>query len=201
MKTGLMTILLAGTALALSGCATEGTTVVETRSGGPCVQSPQPNLYPSSCSPGVTVRVRRELQPHDDLPMGTGAVVASAINFAAVKISTAGSTVGVPSTGTFIITLKGQNGLVIAQNVFPWVKSGTDLVASNAQSVTNWMSAITQTVYYIDIDATPFQIDTVAGPNVFTATFEYNNTPMAISSSAWTSSCPSGPQSDPLLCG
>ncbi len=200
MKTGLTATLLTGSALVLSGCATGTTTVIETQPGGPCIESPQPNLYPSTCTAGFTVKARRELQSADDQPMGTGADVASVVNFSSLKLSMIGTSVSYPTSGTFIITLKNQNGMVISQNSFPWAQSGSDIIASNTQNIANWMATVTQTIYYVDVETAPMNVGTTTGPNVFTATLEYNGIPMAITGSVWTSNCPTGPQSYPLLC-
>jgi hypothetical protein len=52
-----------------------------------------------------------------------------------------GSTVGIPSSGLYSITLNDQNGQPISQSSFGWTRNGNVISINNPAAVKNWMSS------------------------------------------------------------
>ncbi len=189
MRYDLMTVLLGGTALMLSGCATSDPTIVPTV---PCHTNTYGPYQETTCAPGVEITV-----PIGSL--GTGSEVISAINFSAIKFDMTGTTVSLPASGQFTIILSGQSGQTIGTSSFSWVRNGDEILTTEVQSIENWIGFITADIHKIDLDLIPMVVGTTQGTNVASLTVDYNSSPVAMAASVWTE-CPSG-GSQVMLCG
>jgi len=111
----LITILLAGTALALNGC-----------------KQPRQICDPDPIHPLQQICTSSVIShPLDAGTHKSGAEIVSMTVLSQWKISTTGSTVGIPANGLYSITLKGMNGAILDQASFPWVRNGQIIIPEN----------------------------------------------------------------------
>lgn len=64
----------------------------------------------------------------------------STITASDLYISTSGTDFALSTSGNVALTLTNSNGGVIAASVFPWIKSGVNLVFQNPAAVQSWLN-------------------------------------------------------------
>ncbi len=171
-------IFLASTAmLGLSGCATL-----------PDVQD--------KCTPGINpnepwVCPSLVLQTLDS-PVSASSL-ANSFDASKFKADMTGSTVGIPSSGLYSITLNNQYGQPIAQRAFSWSRQGTIISIDDPLAVKNWMSSVSGIVKSVSTNFVTLPVTSQPGINAYMISITYDQTTLGSAGKVWTeSSCNTG---------
>lgn len=184
MKTELMTILIAGTALTLGACAT--LPGIDTNCPLPGV-GPGPYNCPS----------------RGFLPLSTpmvGSDLAAQFDAAKLNIDFSGSNVGIPNSGLFNITLSNNAGQPVSQASFSWSKSGNMVTINDPVAVHNWIASVPSNLGRIEAQFVSLPLDTHIGVNAYMLSMKYDGTLVGSAGKVWMESCNTGPQSSVSTC-
>lgn len=94
-----------------------------------------------------------------------GGQLNSLIDGNMMTINTGGSNVGIPTSGSMIVTARNGSGQVLGQQIVNWTKSGDAIVASTPNQVDNWLQSLPSGVNKITADLSSMPVVVHAGSN------------------------------------
>jgi hypothetical protein len=162
MKKVISLIGMAVIATALSGC------------GGQVVPGQICTPYPGDridCAGGGFV----------EWPFKSAGAMKSAFDASLVSLDLSSSNVSlVSNSGYFTVEIELEDGSTVA-NSFPWVRSGSELIASNPSAVNAWVQPylVDAEEVHVDLD---YQMDMTSGTNLVVAEIDYAGSTQAGSS-------------------
>lgn len=113
-----------------------------------------------------------------------------------------GSTVSIPSSGFFNVSVFDANGTVIGTYSNTWSLQSNSAVPQNANALDNWLSSVPSGVMEMRVDLMPFSVGYQQGLNTFSASAIQGGTNYGSSTTTFfSSSCGGdGPFLDPISC-
>jgi hypothetical protein len=178
VKNSGLALLASAATMSLSGCATFP--IVDTH----CTPPFNPNK-PVSC-PSSSLQAL-------DTPM-SALSLSNSFDASKFEADMTGSTVGIPSSGLYSITLNDQNGQPISQSSFGWTRNGNVISINNPAAVKNWMSSITGTVKSVKTNFVSLPVISQPGINSYMITIKYDQSVLGSAGSVWTEpGCNNGP--------
>jgi len=105
------------------------------------------------------------------------------------KADMTGSTVGLPLTGLYSVTLNNQSGQPISQGSFSWSRQGNIISIDNPVAVKNWMGSVSGMVKSVKTNFVTLPVTTQPGVNAYMITIKYDQAIIGTAGKVWMESC------------
>ncbi len=172
MKYSLMAVLLGGTALVLSGCASTCTVSGE-RTTGP---------GGSTEKIGGSCTWTRSANALSTIFGGTSALQSA---IASLSLNLTGTNVGVENSGLVLINIKDENNNKLGANAFSWHKNGDKIELDDPAAASTWAGPMSNAAK-LEFTFPSISLETTTGINAFMFALEENGNPLAAGGEVWT---------------
>jgi hypothetical protein len=112
----------------------------------------------------------------------------SAITASDLYIDTSGTDFALSNSGNVALTLTNSNGTVVAASVFPWIKSGVNLVFQNPAAVQSWLNQY-PTAASVDAKLAYGNTPADGADHVMTTAIVYQGSVQASATSTFAAEC------------
>lgn len=128
-------------------------------------------------------------------PFKSAGTMKSAFDASLLSVDFSSSNVSLASnSGYLTVTIDLDDGSTVA-NSFPWVRSGSELIASNPAAVNAWVQPYLVDAVEVDVDL-DYQMNMISGTNLVVAEIDYAGSTQAGSSYSYYNNndggCPLG---------
>ncbi|MBL4595500.1 MAG: hypothetical protein JKX99_02865 [Robiginitomaculum sp.] len=173
LKNGIFALFASTAILGLSSCVSLPGVDPE------CTPSFNPNV-PSACPSSIEQSLAT--------PMSALAL-SNSFDASKFKADMTGSTVGLPLTGLYSVTLNNQSGQPISQGSFSWSRQGNIISIDNPVAVKNWMGSVSGMVKSVKTNFVTLPVTTQPGVNAYMITIKYDQAIIGTAGKVWMESC------------